>query len=296
MKAIAKIAAAAALSAAAGVASAAYTPFFIDVNQNFGGAGPTACATCTGTKDEFQFFYKSSTTIFDTGLVGQGAISAGDLLVTNAGLAAGGGWDANAFSKLLPAGTKGQNGLGVNWNMSFSIAGLNGIVTGVNNGVPTFAYGPGLLEMYFTLLDANGDPTTVINFMDIVITGGGATGVSTVLLGNVDFSNVDAAASSGPFDYRNMFKSATSSCGGDAGFYALSTCGNNSPVSIAFLASFDTNVSVGAFTPNDEENPTSWNVTSNHDGSAGFTVPEPGTLALAGLALIGVATAGRRKA
>ena len=62
--------------------------------------------------------------------------------------------------------------------ITFKVAGLNGVVTGVTGtGVPLFQYGPGLLEMFITF-----DGVNYNNFMDIALTGGGATGVSTVLL------------------------------------------------------------------------------------------------------------------
>ncbi|MGS0754474.1 hypothetical protein ACVBEH_06950 [Roseateles sp. GG27B] len=63
------------------------------------------------------------------------------------------------------------------------------MVTGVTGGgIPLFSYGSGgMIEMLYTT-----DGTNFINFMDIKVTSGGATGVSTIINGDVDFSNIDA--------------------------------------------------------------------------------------------------------
>ena len=167
---------------AAGAGSVSADPFYLDVGINYGPAAGQVCPTCTSMKDEFLFTYESSTTIFDT--APGNAISAGDLLTTDGGLAVGGfnvtGLSTNQVTGFTPnqaLSNISNNGYG-DWLISFSVTGLNGMVTGVAGGVPQFTYGPGLLQMYITF-----DGTTFNNFMDVAISGGGATGVSTILLG-----------------------------------------------------------------------------------------------------------------
>ncbi|MBT9590414.1 MAG: PEP-CTERM sorting domain-containing protein [Thiobacillus sp.] len=270
---------AASLLLAAGSVSA--DPFYLDVGTNYGPPGGQVCPTCTSMKNEFLFTYESSTTIFDT--VNDNAIGAGDLLTTNGGLAVG-GLATNRITGFNPGqvfGANSDNGYGANWLMSFSVTGLNGVVTGVAGGVPQFTYGPGVLELFITF-----DGTTFNNFMDIAITGGGATGVSTILTGTADFSAVDAG-------YNDLLHSGSQTClGSDSFFDIWANCGPTG-LDIEFLASFDTNIFVSDFTYN--PGPDNFTLTSNHDGSATFSIPEPGTLALLGGSLMMMGWMGRRR-
>lgn len=288
-----------------GTAAAHAGPFYMNTGIDYGLQGATngkVCATCTKVFNEFTFKYDSSTVISDT--VNDNVIGAGDLLTTTAGLAVPGkNWTTNYFTGANPFEASAMNGLNQpnmpmfgltgGFLISFKLSGLNGVVTGVNGQVPLFAYGPGLLEMFISF--DNG--ATSKNFMDINVTGGGATGVSTILIGTADFTNVDAA-------YNNLFNAATPTCGGKTGFYDIwLACGptSESPLQIAFQSTFDTNVTTSSFAPifGNQANPadvTAFQVGSNHNGSGTFDIPEPGTLALAGLALVGLASARRRKA
>lgn len=271
------------LLAAGGVSA---DPFYVDVGTNYGPAGDQVCPTCTSMKDEFLFTYESSTTIFDT--VNNNIIDAGDLLTTDGGLAVGtlAHNQVTGFTPNEVFGANSNNGYGpTNYLISFSITGLNGVVTGVSgSGVPEFTYGPGLLEMFITF-----DGVTFNNFMDVAITGGGATGVSTILTGMADFTSVDAG-------YNDLIHSGSTSCLGSDSFFDIWTnCGPDG-LTIDFFASFDTNIFVSDFTYN--PGPDTFTLTSNHDGSATFSVPEPGTLALLGgsLVLMGVMARRNKKA
>ena len=255
---------------AAGGASA--DPFYLDIGTNYGPAGGQVCPTCTSMKDEFTFTYQSSTTIFDT--VNDNVIGAGDLLSTDGGLAVGAlnNNQVNGFNPNQVFNTDSNNGYGTNYLISFSVTGLNGMVTGVSGGgVPLFTYGPGLMELFVTF-----DGVTFNNFMDVAITGGGATGVSTILLGKADFTSVDAG-------YNDLIHSGTTTCLGSDSFFDIWTnCGTGTD--IQFFASFDTNIFVSDFTYDPVTD--TFGLTTNHDGSATFSVPEPGTLALLGGSLI----------
>jgi hypothetical protein len=261
---------AASILLAAGSVSAA--PFYLDVGTDYSLTdSDQVCATCTSMKDEILFVYDSTTTIVDTD--GSLSISAGDALTTDGGLAVGplGTNQITGFAPNEVFGADSNNGYGPNWLMSFSVTGLNGVVTGVSGlGVPLFTYGPGLLELFITF-----DGTTFNNFMDIAITGGGATGVSTILTGTADFTTVDAG-------FNDLFHSGNADCLGSDSFFDIWTnCGVALPIS--FFASFDTNIFVSNFAFDGVD---TFTLTSNHDGSATFTVPEPGTLALVGASLL----------
>lgn len=281
----------AALLAVTGVAHA--EPLYLDLNNapgfaTYSGVNATqVCVTCTSLKDELAIKYRSTTAVTDSD--GNGAISAGDVVNTLGGLAAGGGYAYNAVTDLNPGGFGGPSDFGfkTSWGISFSAA-LSGVVSTVQGGVPLFSYNSGVIDLYITF-----DGVTGINFMDIVVSSGGGTGVGTSLIGYADFSDVSNSVTS--FDYKNLFHSASYSCNGSSGFYDIwANCGAVEGFDLVqFLGHFDSNVFVSQFSYDPVTN--NFSLTSNHDGSFTFNVPEPGSVALAGLALLGAGLTTRRR-
>lgn len=261
-------------------------PFFLDLGADYGSDTneaapcPSGAGNCTSVKTEFQYKYQSTSVITDTDVNG---IDNGDAITTSAGLAVG-GYAANAFTALTPSqslgGANTDNGLNTSWKISFQSSNLMGTVTidGGGNIIPI--YTSGLIEFMITF-----DEITSINFMDLNVTGTTTNGLGTFLVGNIDFTNVDPT-------YNNLFNIAGSSCAAGSGFFDIWS--NCIPPEISLLADFNTNATAAAFTPigNNQFQITG----SNHDGSGVVQhIPEPGTLALIGLGLLGVAGLRRKQ-
>ncbi|WP_265941728.1 PEP-CTERM sorting domain-containing protein [Dechloromonas sp. A34] len=268
---------------AVGAASAASaSPIYLDVGTNFAPGADKVNATSTSVKNEVLYTYQSTTTVFDTNA--SGTIDAGDAISTNIGLFGTNILANNRATGFNPGetfGTNADNGYGDDWVISFSGVNLLGTVSSVLGGVPLLSYAPGgVINMLLTF-----DGSTYNNFMDLVISGGAPTGLSTILLGVPDFSAVDAG-------FNNLFHAAGGvNCAGNTGFKDLTDCAP--PIAISFEASQDTNVLISQFTNNGDG---TFSVSTNHDGSLTFSVPEPSMLLLMGGALLGLGLSNRRRA
>lgn len=282
-----KLLLAATLIAASGSVTA--QQFYLDNGVDFGGVGladDKVCATCTSLKDQFGFTYNSVSTITDADMNG---ITTGDAITTNAGYDGStgtffnGGLGTNYVNGFLPAETIGDsdNGYGPagDWFITFGIKDWAGTVTvdGSGNVFPT--YGTGLLEFYVT----TDSGVTYNNFMDVNMTTGFVTGTGSLLSGTVDFTAVDAG-------FNNLFNvGGAGACGGLNGFFDIwSACGpaGLDELDIDFTGHFDSDVDLSSFAPGPVAN--EFVVSTDHDGSGRFAVPEPGTLSLLGLSLLGL--------
>lgn len=282
------------LLAASGSVTAA--PFYVDVGFDYNSIGTVedkVCDTCTSLKNQFGFTYNSTSIVTDND--GTAGISTGDSISTNAGYDGStgtffsGALGNNWIHSYNPGETLGDsdNGYGSagDWFITFGIKDWTGTVTvdGGGNVFPT--YGSGLLEFYVST--DNG--STFDNFMDINLSTGYVTGTGSLIAGEVDFTNVDGVLN-------NLFNVGTAQCGGLNGFYDIwAACGPTGidSLSIDLTAHFDSDVDLTSFATTDGIH---FTVTTDHDGSGRFDVPEPGTLSLLGLSLLGLGGFRMRKA
>lgn len=279
----------AALAVSAATAASA-SQIYLDVGTNYTGGNQTGKVntTSTGVKNEILYTYQSTT--FITDIDGNG-IDAGDLVSTSIGLFGSNLLNDNFATGFTPGqgfGSASNNGYGSpNWMISFKGENLLGVVGGLNGDIPLLSYAAGgLIKMLLTF-----DGSTFNNFMNLLIGGGGATGVGTVLFGIPDFTGVDAG-------FNNLIHAANGiNCGGATGFQALATC-NPSPLKVSWVASQDTNVTISQFSVAgvDANGNTIYQVSTNHDGSLRFDIPEPSMLLLMGGALLGLGLSSRRRA
>lgn len=258
------------------------SPIYLDVGTNFAPGSDKVTPTSTSVKNEVLYAYQSTTVVTDTN--GNGIIDAGDAITTSIGLFGTNTLSSNMATGFNPNqafGTNANNGYGTNWLLSFRSTDLTGVIAGVTaGGVPLLAYSGGTVEMLLTF-----DGISFNNFMNLDVTGGGADGVATVLFGGIDFTGTDAG-------FNNLFHAANGvNCAGNTGFYDLATC-SPFPATLSFAASQDTNVLISSFTNNGDG---TFTVSTNHDGSVAFNVPEPSALLLAGSALLGLGFSGRRR-
>jgi len=277
----------AALAVSAATAASA-SQIYLDVGTNFTGLNQTGKvnSTSTGVKNEILYTYQSTTFITD---VDGNGIDAGDTVSTSIGLFGTNPLNMNYATGFTPGqnfGEASNNNYGTSWMMSFKGENLAGVVGGVNGNIPLLSYAAGgLIKMLLTF-----DGVNFNNFMNLLVGGGGATGVGTVLFGLPDFTGVDAG-------FNNLIHAANGiNCGGQTGFQALATC-NPSPLKVSWVASQDTNVTLSdfAFAGFDANGKAVYKVSTNHDGSLRFDIPEPSMLLLMGGALLGLGLSSRRR-
>ncbi|MDA8621517.1 PEP-CTERM sorting domain-containing protein [Psychrosphaera sp.] len=288
-------------------------PIFLDVGKDFGANNfnKVGGVTTTGWLNELSFKYESDSVITDED--GDFTLSAGDTIKSSGGVLRNdfatdhpgflSGLAENHFTSLLPGqiGGESHNGFdaanGSNWGMTLGFTNVEGVFNADN----TITYNSGQISIYYFDADPSlpSGVSDLVRLFDFDLSTGadGYNGVvGTGLVGDINNSNMTECV--------NGVALTDASCvlAGDVlnvAYRSGSLTGSEAEARAAADPSFQ----FGSFviTNTEQIGNVSFNpqgqflISGSHDGSITFNVPEPGTLGLFGLALLGVAGAARRK-
>lgn len=264
--------------------AAAADQFYLDVGNNFGGSAITAAGdNTTGWLDQLSIRYESTSTITDAGTYGvaDGMLSAGDSILSTGGIFNSNftglsSLASNLVNNFEPAeifGGPSNNGLGA-WGLTFGFSDLVGTWNGFG-----FDYTSGTVSMYY--FDTNMTLVSdLVRLFDLDVSNGGDTGFSTVLSGKV--TNFGTGMVNNAVDAGDVFVTNFGT------FEDYASLPSNE---VYFAASQDTQNLGNLVFANGVAN-----VSGTHNGSINFQVPEPTSIAILGLGLLGMAGASRRKA
>jgi hypothetical protein len=276
-------------------------PIYIDIGTNFGGnANKAAGATTTGWLEELQFNYNSWSTVVDTN--NNLTIDAGDVITSTGGLKGSGFnnfaalFGNNSISSFLPqqfgAFGPSNNGYKNGWELSFGFDNLVGTIDafgGVN-------WTSGTISFYATTDVSScamaNNTACFTRLFDMNVTTGGNIPSATILAGYLtNFNTTDSFGSVVAGDLFNTFHNGSNKSFMDV-HDELALTGQQQKFN--FLV--DQNVAaLPAVTGYDAGTKTFTLARALHDGSLSFSVPEPTSVAVLGLGLLGLGFSRRNK-
>lgn len=273
------------------VGTAAADQVYIDVGHDYGGNGAFTNAagnTTTGWKESLKLTYESSSVVQD--LDGSFTISEGDTILSKGGYwpADNFGFGSNKITQLVVAedpisGTgPSDNGYGgSNWQLTLRFDDLVGVYSETLND---FHYTSGTID-WLLYDNTNGMSNEIHLFTTTVKKHTSAPGnqVFSGTVGNYGVGTVNGV------DIGDIFNVAYGNNSVSFAEYAALT-GENP------LFRIDQNSDLNSATVTYDAITQEFNIQkANHDGSVEFSVPEPASIAILGLGLLGFAGASRRK-
>jgi len=262
-------------------------PIYIDIGADFGGNDDFAVDTnTTGWLDQLTLIYQSSSTVVD--LDDSFGLSDGDRITTNGGFIDGqlSSLGTNIITGFNPKehafGGPSDNGYGgSNWGITFQITDLVGTIEGGDNQYLSYTSGAISFFYFQTGMTATTD---FIELFTIDVTSSGQTASGSYVqgeLGNYGIEDVNGVVAG------NVFNTAL------GGFKEYSESGNL-PSVYAYI-DYNTEDPVAELIGFDQDQHAIFAIDGQHDGSIAFNVPEPTSLAILGLGLLGFAASSRKK-
>lgn len=276
-------------------------PIYIDIGANYGGnANKAAGVTTTGWLEELQFNYNSWSTVFDSN--NNGTVDAGDVITSTGGLKGSGFnnfaglFGNNSISSFLPqqfgAFGPSNNGHKNTWELSFGFDNLVGTIDafgGVN-------WTSGTISFYASTDVSScaiaNNTACFTRLFDMNVTTGGNIPSATILAGYL--SNFNTTDSINGVVAGDVFN--TKSNGVDKSFRDIHDELALDGLQQKFNFLVDQNVAaLPAVTNYDAATKTFTLARAVHDGSISFSVPEPTSVAVLGLGLLGLGFSRRNK-
>jgi len=263
--------------AIAGTASA--DPIYVNNGVDYGGSSETAAGdTTTGWKNSLKLVYESNSVVSDVD--GDGTFSVGDTIVSQGGLIGGAALGDNNVTALVTSEFGGagpsDNGYGSNWALSFRFDDLMGTFDGTD-----FNYTSGTID--WLLFDTTNGFGNEVHLFTTTITDhsyGSGNQIFTGTVGNFGTDTVNGV------DAGDIFN-----IGYGGGALSLEEYATTIADTVRFRIDQNTDApTVTGYDPVAGE----FTLSGSHDGSLEFAVPEPASIAILGLGLLGFA-ASRRK-
>lgn len=249
--------------------------FYIDVGADYGDNGFAQAAgnNTTGWLNEMTYVYQSNTVVTDADLNGP---DAGDSIITTGGFTDG---DISSVSlnqitgfnpsqSVIDPSSPSKNGYG-NWGITFQFELFGTLGTGL-----TTNFTSGNITFYY--YDAT-TPTTG-QFLELF---------------TIDISSTQQSVG-GPRLTGTITSFGAGSVNGVAVGDVFNFSQGNFDELVDIASSVDFNTDPSQITSQNNGDGT-WTLTGQHDGSVSFAVPEPSSLAVVGLGLLGLAGLGRRR-